>query len=406
MDINKAKEIVVMAGKKLVESGLIARTWGNVSCRVSDTQFVITPSGRAYETLTPEEIVLVNISDLSYEGDIKPSSEKGIHAEAYKHRHDVNFVIHTHQINASIVSPLGFDIFDISPESTEIIGGYVPVAAYGLPGTGKLRKGVVAAIERAPESKAVIMAHHGALCMGSDYDNAFAVASELEKVCMNYVLKKYERVTGTVAESFASVGELIASRKSSGPNAPELTPYDSERNGDEMTLYKAKDEEPVAKIRVGSGMILGEGEIPPEAAMHRAIYMKRKDINSIVHSVDRDIKTISTFNMSLKPLLDDCAQIAGATVKTAFFSPDNAAADAQKVVKKMRSRSAVMLKDNGALCCGPSRYDAQATEMVMDKGCKAYLGAALFNKIKPINPIETRLMRFIYVTKYSKKAGK
>ena len=65
MDINKAKEIVVMAGKKLVESGLIARTWGNVSCRVSDTQFVITPSGRAYETLTPEEIVLVNISDLS-----------------------------------------------------------------------------------------------------------------------------------------------------------------------------------------------------------------------------------------------------------------------------------------------------------------------------------------------------
>ena len=76
MDINKAKEIVVMAGKKLVESGLIARTWGNVSCRVSDTQFVITPSGRAYETLTPEEIVLVNISDLSYEGDIKPSSEK------------------------------------------------------------------------------------------------------------------------------------------------------------------------------------------------------------------------------------------------------------------------------------------------------------------------------------------
>lgn len=406
MDINKAKEIVVMAGKKLVESGLIARTWGNVSCRVSDTQFVITPSGRAYETLTPEEIVLVNISDLSYEGDIKPSSEKGIHAEAYKHRHDVNFVIHTHQINASVVSPLGFDIFDISPESAEIIGGYVPVAAYGLPGTGKLRKGVVAAIERAPESKAVIMAHHGALCMGSDYDNAFAVASELEKVCMDYILKKYERVTGNVAESFASVGELIASRKSSGPEAPVLTPYDSERDGDEMTLYNAKDEKPVAKIRVGSGMVLGDGEMPAEAEMHRAVYLKRKDINSIVHSVDRDIKTVSTFNMTLKPLLDDCAQIAGATVKTAFFSPDNAAADAQKVVKKMRSRSAVMLKDNGALCCGPSRYDAQATEMVMDKGCKTYLGAALFNKIKPINPIETRLMRFIYVTKYSKKAGK
>ena len=76
MEIMQAKELVVRAGKQLVESGLIARTWGNVSCRVSDTQFVITPSGRAYETLTPEEIVLVNIADLSYDGDVKPSSPR------------------------------------------------------------------------------------------------------------------------------------------------------------------------------------------------------------------------------------------------------------------------------------------------------------------------------------------
>lgn len=111
----QAKELVVRAGKQLVESGLIARTWGNVSCRVSDTQFVITPSGRAYETLTPEEIVLVNIADLSYDGDVKPSSEKGIHASAYQLRPEVNFVIHTHQVNASIVSPLGFDINNVAP---------------------------------------------------------------------------------------------------------------------------------------------------------------------------------------------------------------------------------------------------------------------------------------------------
>ncbi len=43
MEIMQAKELVVRAGKQLVESGLIARTWGNVSCRVSDTQFVDHP---------------------------------------------------------------------------------------------------------------------------------------------------------------------------------------------------------------------------------------------------------------------------------------------------------------------------------------------------------------------------
>ena len=69
MEIMQAKELVIKAGKELIESGLIARTWGNISCRISETQFVITPSGRAYDTLTPEEIVLVNIEDLEYEGE-------------------------------------------------------------------------------------------------------------------------------------------------------------------------------------------------------------------------------------------------------------------------------------------------------------------------------------------------
>ena len=56
MDILQAKEIVIAAGKKLVETGLIARTWGNVSCRIDQNYFAITPSGRDYLSLTPEDI--------------------------------------------------------------------------------------------------------------------------------------------------------------------------------------------------------------------------------------------------------------------------------------------------------------------------------------------------------------
>ena len=112
-ELEEAKKLVVAAGKKLVESGLIARTWGNVSARISDTQFVITPSGRAYETLTPEEVVVVNIEDCSYEGDIKPSSEKGVHAAAYRHHPTVDFVIHTHQKAATIVSITGMEIRNV-----------------------------------------------------------------------------------------------------------------------------------------------------------------------------------------------------------------------------------------------------------------------------------------------------
>ena len=109
-EIEEAKKLVIEAGKKLIETGLIARTWGNVSARISDTQFVITPSGRAYETLTPDELVVVNIEDCSYDGDIKPSSEKGVHAAAYRHHPTVDFVIHTHQKYATIVSITGMEI--------------------------------------------------------------------------------------------------------------------------------------------------------------------------------------------------------------------------------------------------------------------------------------------------------
>ena len=75
MDILEAKNIVIKAGHELLKAGLIVRTWGNISCRINEKQFVITPSGMAYDSLTPDDIVLVNIADLSYDGDVKPSSE-------------------------------------------------------------------------------------------------------------------------------------------------------------------------------------------------------------------------------------------------------------------------------------------------------------------------------------------
>lgn len=64
------------------------------------------------------------------------------------------------------------------------------------------------------------------------------------------------------------------------------------------------------------------------------------------------------------------AQIAGATVRSAVFDPSSTMKTSKKVVKALKGRDAVLLKDNGALCCGPSKSDAQATEMVMVKAAK------------------------------------
>lgn len=407
MDILEAKELVVRAGKEVVASGLIARTWGNISCRISDTQFVITPSGRAYETLTPDEIVVVNTADCSYDGDIKPSSEKGIHAEVYKLRPEVNFVIHTHQINASIVSTLGLDINSLAKKSAAVIGNNVPVGSYGLPGTGKLRKGVVEALMRS-DSKAVIMAHHGALCMGADYDEAFKVASELETVCENFVRQKYNEVAGTIATSLDAVGEYVAQKfVKKASSVKEVEACRSERDGKAFNISVIGGDGTVTRVDICSGKLISEGSNVPETTeLHRAIYKKRKDVNFIVHTKTPATVAVSKMGRTMKPLLDDFAQLCGATVKHAAFDATSTLKSSKKVVKALKGRNAVVLDNNGVLCTAGSEYDATAIEIVMDKGCKTEIGARLFDIVKPISPIETRLMRFIYLQKYSKQAKK
>ena len=165
----EARKLVLEAGLRLVREGLIARTWGNISARISDTQFIITPTGRTYDSLAPEDLVKVNISDLSYEGSVRPSSEKGIHADCYRLRENVDFVIHTHQFYASVVGIQGKD------------KSFAPCAAYGHPGSKGLRKAVAQTLLSNPTKNNFLLTKHGSLSLGKNYEDAFANAAFLEQ---------------------------------------------------------------------------------------------------------------------------------------------------------------------------------------------------------------------------------
>lgn len=394
MDILEAKNLVIEAGIKLVETGLIARTWGNVSCRVDENSFVITPSGKPYIGLTPEDIVEVRIADLSYKGSVKPSSEKGVHAEVYKSHLDANFVIHTHQKNASVISELANGIPSLSPEDSAVIGKEVPIAAYGLPGTGKLKKGVAAALA-GYDTKAVIMAHHGAVCFGKDCDEAFLVAETLEKVCENYLL---ESAAGKVAVKAADLAEFCLKMpsviNSSIVAVPEKDPCESACDRDQGVItFKMNDGEASASLATGEAI---SGDLPIESELHRNVYNKRDDFNYIIHNTEPSVMAVSTLGKKLPPLLDDFAQIVGVNVRCT---------DERKAPKALRGRNAVLIKDEGALCCGGNQGDAEAVDMIMGKNCLTMLGASVFGKPKKIGYIDAKLMRVIYLKKYSKKAS-
>jgi L-fuculose-phosphate aldolase len=180
MGENAAKKLVVEAGLRLFREGLVARTWGNVSVRLDENRFAVTPSGIPYEKLTPSLIVTVSVKDLSFLGTVKPSSEKGLHAAVYRKRPDVGAVVHTHQKAASALSAARRTLADIPYEFRKCIGTHVLTAPYALPGTKKLAEAGALALEH---SNAALLANHGAVCVGMDLYAAFDVCMALEQLC-------------------------------------------------------------------------------------------------------------------------------------------------------------------------------------------------------------------------------
>lgn len=166
----RKRELVVEYGKKLVESGLVQGTWGNLSLRLNDQYMLCTPSGRDYAGIQPEEIVKVNMDTLEYDGDIKPTSEKDFHAGIYRLRPDVNGIIHTHSKFACVFASCG-----LSFKTTG--GDVIECAAYGPSGTGILSKNVQNAIG---ENKGCLMRNHGMVAVGKDLPESFQNALSIE----------------------------------------------------------------------------------------------------------------------------------------------------------------------------------------------------------------------------------
>jgi len=168
--LKEAQDLVIKAGLELVKKELIARTWGNISARISKDEFIITPSGLGYDQITRDDLVVIKIEDASWEGNVKPSSEKGLHALAYKLRDDCNFIVHTHQKYATAISIEGINF------------PFAPVAKYGLPGTKGLAKNTAKVIALNPSMDSFLMERHGVICLGETYDKAFDNALKLEEL--------------------------------------------------------------------------------------------------------------------------------------------------------------------------------------------------------------------------------
>jgi L-fuculose-phosphate aldolase len=184
MDIQEAKQRIWEAGKRLLAEGLVKGTWGNISLRVDQETMVITPSGREYLDLKPEEMVEVNIKNFEYKGSIKPSTEFKMHGEIFRKRNEINAVIHTHPPSASTVAAARREVPPILDDMAQIIGPTVRVADYARSSSRKIERATLKALKG---RMACLLANHGAVCIGRDLDEAFVVSQVLEKACRTFI---------------------------------------------------------------------------------------------------------------------------------------------------------------------------------------------------------------------------
>ncbi len=166
---------LVRVCRMLYDRKLTVSAGGNVSLRMDDGTFLITPSGKNKGILTEKDIVRIDRDGISLDGG-NPSIERFFHLALYDSNPSINAVVHCHPLYCTVLAVRGEKVdCDLTPEGV-ILLGEVPMIGYHTPGSAEL----VEAIRKEHTHMAMTMARHGALTQGKDLTEAYNRMEELE----------------------------------------------------------------------------------------------------------------------------------------------------------------------------------------------------------------------------------
>ncbi|NPV71502.1 MAG: hypothetical protein HPY55_12790 [Firmicutes bacterium] len=174
---------VLDAAMGLVKYSLVSLAGGNASGRDRNTgHVVITPSGMAYDTLKPEDLVVVDMSGRVVEGRWRPSVDTQMHLRAYALNPMFSGVIHTHSPCATALAVMNRPLPVITTTMANVLGVEVPVSELAVAGTD----GAADLVEGIAENPAILLRSHGVLAFGPTVTRALAVAVTVEEAARIY----------------------------------------------------------------------------------------------------------------------------------------------------------------------------------------------------------------------------
>lgn len=178
-----ARRAVVDTARAMSRQGLSPGRSGNVSARYGEG-ILITPSGMAYDALTPADIVRVGLDGTVAAGQRKPSSELGFHLAAYRARPDIGAIVHTHSLHATVLACARRPIPAFHYMVAAAGGDDIPLVPYATFGSEELARHVAAGLAH---RNACLMANHGQIAVGVTCAEALALAAEVEVLAEQYV---------------------------------------------------------------------------------------------------------------------------------------------------------------------------------------------------------------------------
>ena len=175
---------------KLNSTNLSPLRSGNISLRSEENGvegYLITPSGKKYETLKSEDIVFMSLNEEAKDNTSvnKPSSEWRFHRDIYLNKRDAHAIVHAHSPHATAVSSHGKSIPPFHYMIALAGGEDIKCAEYATFGTEELSKNVINALK---DRSACLMSNHGQVAFGKDLDQAFELAQEIENICHQYTI--------------------------------------------------------------------------------------------------------------------------------------------------------------------------------------------------------------------------
>lgn len=164
-------------GRLAWRQGCMAASDGNLSCRLDQERLLVTPSGCCKGELKPQDLLEVDLEGKVLAGQGRPSSELGLHLEAYQAQPQTGAVVHAHPPLATALTLAGVPLSCQALPELLIYLDEVPTVPYATPGTPELARAAAPYLAR---HRAVLLAQHGSLTLGPDLASAWLLTEKLE----------------------------------------------------------------------------------------------------------------------------------------------------------------------------------------------------------------------------------